>query len=69
MQREYRIQPIQVPVHGLRQKALDILDAPMGFELFRREGIRLVSMGIFNTEEAAKDRAKSHAGSDTVIFV
>ncbi len=64
---EYRIQPIQVPVHGLKDDGL--LSEPKGYELYRREGIRLVSMGIYPSEQAAKKAAISHAAPDSARFV
>jgi len=67
---EYRILPIQVQPHGLLERdAKDVLNAPLGFELFRRENIKLVSMGIFDSEDAAKTVAQEHAGEETAIFV
>ena len=64
---DYRILPVQVPVHGLKDEGL--LTEPQGYELFKRDGIRLVSMGIFPSEEAAKVVARRHAGSDKARFV
>ena len=59
--------PVQVPVHGLKEEGL--LSEPKGYELFKRDGIKLVSVGIFPSEEAAKKVARRHAGSDTARFV
>ena len=67
MQKEYRILPVQVPVHGLKEEGF--LSEPQGYELLRRDGIRLVSMGIYQSEDAAKDAARRHAGEDTAKFV
>jgi hypothetical protein len=67
MSLEYRIQPVQVPVHGLKEKGL--LCEPQGYELYKREGIRLVSMGIFSSEDAAKKAATKHAAPDSPRFV
>jgi hypothetical protein len=67
MQKEYRIQPVQVPVHGLKDEGF--LSEPQGYELLRRDGIRLISMGIYPSEEAAKVVARRHAGKDTARFV
>lgn len=67
MQKEYRISPVQVPVHGLKDEGF--LSEPHGYELFRREGIRLVSMGIYPSEADAKKAAQRHAGEDTAKFV
>lgn len=64
---EYRIQPVQVPVHGLKEKGL--LCEPQGYELFKRDGIRLVSMGIYPSEDAAKKVAIRHADPDSARFV
>lgn len=64
---EYRIQPIQVPVHGLKEEGL--LSEPKGYELYKRDGIKLVSMGIYHSEEAAKKAATNHAAPDRAIFV
>ncbi len=52
MVREYRILLVQVPVHGLKEDGL--LCEPKGYELFKRDGIKLVSVGIFPSEDAAK---------------
>lgn len=67
MQKEYRILPVQVPLHGL--KDTELLSEPQGYELYRREGIRLVSMGIFDSEDRAKEVAIRHAGKDGARFV
>ncbi len=67
MVKEYRILPVQAPVHGLKDDGL--LTEPQGYELFRREGIRLVSMGIFDTGDAAKAAAAKHAEPDKPKFV
>lgn len=67
MLKNYRILPVQVPVHGLKDEGL--LSEPHGYELFRQEDIRLVSMGIYPSEEAAKTVARDHAGEDTPRFV
>ena len=67
MIREYRIQPVQHPVHGLKDEGF--LSEPLGYELYRREGIRLQSMGIYPTEDAAKKVAVRHAKPDKVRFV
>ncbi len=64
---EYRILPVQVPVHGLKDEGL--LTEPQGYELFKRDGIRLVSMGIFPSEDAAQKVAIRHAGPDKARFV
>ena len=67
MVREYRILPVQVPVHGLKEEGL--LCEPQGYELFKRDGIKLVSVGIFESEEAAKKVATRHAAPDSARFV
>ncbi len=67
MQLDYRILPVQVPVHGLKESGL--LSDPKGYELFKRDGIRLVSMGIYPSEIAAKNAADKHADPDTARFV
>ena len=67
MIREYRILPVQVPVHGLKDEGL--LSEPQGYELFKRDGIRLQSMGIYDSEDAAKKVAVRHAAPDKVRFV
>ena len=64
---EYRIQPVQVPVHGLKDKGF--LCEPQGYELFKRKGIRLVSMGIYPSEAAAIVVATKHAAPDSARFV
>ena len=64
---EYRILPVQVPVHGLKDEGL--LTEPQGYELFKRNGIKLVSMGIFPSEDAAKKVGVRHAEPDTARFV
>ena len=64
---EYRILPVQVPVHGLKEDGL--LCDPKGYELFKRDGIKLVSVGIFPSEDAAKTVAVRHAKPDTARFV
>jgi len=64
---EYRIQPVQTLAHGLKEDGL--LSEPQGYELFRREGIRLISMGIHPDEKAAKKAAARHAHPDTARFV
>jgi hypothetical protein len=64
---EYRILPVQVPVHGLKDEGL--LTEPQGYELFKRDGIRLVSMGIFPSEDAAQKVARRHADPDKARFV
>jgi len=64
---EYRILPVQVPVHGLKEEGL--LCEPKGYELFKRDGIKLVSVGIFVSEDAAKKVAIRHATPDTARFV
>jgi hypothetical protein len=64
---DYRIQPVQIPVHGLKESGL--LTEPKGYELFRRDGIKLVSMGIFPSEIAAKNSAVRHADPDRARFV
>jgi hypothetical protein len=64
---EYRILPVQVPVHGLKDDGL--LTEPQGYELFKRDGIRLVSMGIYNSEDDAKEVARRHAKPDQARFV
>lgn len=67
---EYRILPVQVQPHGLKERdAKDVLGAPLGFELYRRSGIKLVSMGIYPTEDEAKSAAQRHAGDEEAIFV
>jgi hypothetical protein len=68
--KEYRIQPVRALVHGLKDPyAPDILEAPEGIELYRREGIRLVSLGIYPDEDAAKAAAKKHAAGERIKFV
>ena len=67
MQLDYRILPVQVPVHGLKESGL--LCDPKGYELFKRDGIRLVSMGIYPSEIVAKNAAIKHADPDTARFV
>ena len=64
---EYRILPVQVPVNGLKEDGL--LGDPQGYELFKRDGIRLVSMGIFPSEDEAKKVAVRHADPDKAKFV
>jgi hypothetical protein len=64
---DYRILPVQVPVHGLKESGL--LTEPKGYELFRREGIKLVSMGIYPSEIAAKNAGTAHADPDRARFV
>jgi hypothetical protein len=64
---EYRILPVQVPVHGLKDPGL--LCEPQGYELYKRDGIKLVSMGIYPSEDAAKKVAVRHAKPDTARFV
>ena len=64
---EYRILPVQTPVHGLKEDGL--LCEPRGYELFKRDGIRLVSMGIYPSEDAAKKVAVRHADPDSARFV
>ena len=59
--------PVQVPVHGLKEEGL--LCEPKGYELFKRDGIKLVSVGIFPSEDAAKKVAIRHAAPDTARFV
>jgi hypothetical protein len=67
---EYRILPVQVQPHGLKERdASDVLNAPVGQELFRREGIKLISMGIYADEEEAKAVAAQHSGDEAPIFV
>jgi hypothetical protein len=67
MVREYRIAPVQAPVHGLKDDGL--LCEPQGYELYKRDGIRLVSMGIYPSEDAAKKVAIKHADPDRARFV
>ncbi len=70
MQKEYRISPVQLPVHGLKDRdAPDVLSDPQGFELFVRDDIKLKSLGIYDSEKAAKDAARRHAKDATAIFV
>jgi hypothetical protein len=64
---EYRILPVQVPVHGLKDEGF--LTEPKGYELFRRDGIKLVSMGIYSSEDDAKKVGVQHAKPDTAKFV
>ena len=64
---EYRILPVQVPVHGLKDEGF--LTEPKGYELFRRDGIKLISMGIFRNEGLAKKAAVHHAEPDKARFV
>ncbi len=64
---DYRILPVQAPVHGLEDDGL--LCEPQGYELFKRDGIRLVSMGIYDNEDAAKKVAIRHAAPDKARFV
>jgi len=64
---EYRILPVQVQGHGLKDEKF--LSDPHGFELFRRDGIRLVSMGIFPSEEDAKKSARAYSGNEQAIFI
>lgn len=64
---EYRIEPVKVSGHGLKDDF--VLSPPLGYELFYRDGIRLRSMGIYSSKEAAKQAAKSHAGDNSVAFV
>ena len=64
---EYRILPVQTPVHGLKEDGF--LSEPQGYELFKRDGIRLVSMGIYDSEDAAKKVAIRHAAPDKARFV
>ena len=66
MEKEYRILPAQSIAHGLLE---DGLIKNLGYELFKREGIRLVSMGIYPSEEEAKKIAKKHASPGTPKFV
>ena len=63
---EYRILPVQVPVHGLKD---DGFLTDHGYELFKRDGIKLVSMGIYPSEDAAKKVAVRHADPEKARFV
>lgn len=63
----YRVLPVQVPVHGLLEHG--VLSEPKGFELLKQNGIRLVSLGMFPTEEAAKAVARKNALPDEANFV
>ena len=67
MELQYRILPVQVPVHGLKDSGL--LSEPKGYELFKRDGIKLVSMGIYTSEILAKNAATAHAAPDKARFV
>lgn len=64
---EYRIEAVQIPGHGLKNEP--VLSDPLGYELFKRDGIRLVSMGIYATEDAAKQAAVARSGEEPVKFV
>jgi hypothetical protein len=64
---EYRVLPVQVPVHGLKESGL--LSEPKGYELFKRAGIKLVSMGIYKSEILAKNAGIAHAAPDKAKFV
>ena len=66
MRKEYRIQHVKVPVHGLKNEGFL---KPVGYELFRREKIKLISMGIYNSEEEAIAVANKHAHPNKPTFV
>lgn len=67
MRKEYRILPVRYPLHGLKHDSL--LSDIMGYELYRRENIKLVSMGVFNSEEDAKAVARKNAAPGEPVFV
>ncbi len=67
---EFRIDPVQVQPHGLKERdARDVLNPPMGFELYRRDDIKLVSMGIYDSEAEAQEAARDFAGDEEAIFL
>ena len=67
MVKEYRILPVRYPLHGL--KCTELLSPIKGYELFRRDKIKLVSMGLFDSEDDAKAAAKKHATPHDIKFV
>lgn len=65
---QYVIRPAELPPHGLTDPYAPILTL-LGFELFIREGIKLRSLGIHDSEDEAKATARRHAGEEVAEFL
>ena len=67
MNKQYKIDEIRQPEYG--PLADSVFSDVLGYELFVRDGIRLKSLGIFDSKERAEQVANKHAKPQKAIFV